>query len=79
MVVDALSRLSLGSLSHVDVKKRGLVKDIYRLANLGVRLLDFENGGVIVQEVVKPSLRAEVKKKKILDPILMQIKNDVGQ
>lgn len=48
MVVDALSRLSMGSLSHVDEEKQGLVKYIHHLANLRVCLLDSENGGMIM-------------------------------
>lgn len=39
------------------------MKDIYRLANLGVSLMDSEDRGVIVQEVVKSSLSAKVKEK----------------
>ena len=40
VVVDALSRLSVSSLSHVEEGMRNMVKDIHRLANLGVRLGD---------------------------------------
>lgn len=79
MVVDSLSRSSMGSLSHVDEEKWDLVKDIHCLANIGVCLLDFEDGCVFVKEVAKSSLSAEVKEKQMLDPILMQIKNDVGR
>ena len=79
VVPDALSRLSMGSLSHVEEGKKEMVKDIHRLANLGVRLLDFEDGGVIVHELAKSSLCAEVKEKQVEDPLLMQIKKDVGQ
>ena len=38
VVADALSRLSMGSLAHVDKERPELVKDIHRLANLGVYL-----------------------------------------
>lgn len=38
MVTDALNRLSMGSLSHIDEKKGDLVKDIHHLANLRVFL-----------------------------------------
>lgn len=41
--------------------------------------MDSKDGGVIVQEVVKSSLGAEVKEKQAMDPILMQINDDVGQ
>lgn len=49
MVVDSLSKLSLGSLCHMDEKKQGLVKDIYLLVNVGVHLLDSEDGYMIIQ------------------------------
>ena len=79
IVADALSRLSMGSLSHVEKGKEEMLKDIHRLANLGVRLLDSKDGGVIVHELAKSSLCAEVKEKQVEDPILMQIKKDMGQ
>ncbi|KAF3625254.1 hypothetical protein FXO37_30967 [Capsicum annuum] len=79
VVVDALRRLFMVRLSHVDKEKRGLVKDIQRLSNLGVHLLDSKDRRVVVQEVLKLSLSVEVKENQDLDPILMQIKNDVGR
>ena len=39
VLVDALSRLSMGSVAHVDEKRKDLVKDVHRLACLGVRLM----------------------------------------
>lgn len=79
VVADALSRLSMGSLSHVEGGKKGLVKDIHQLANLGVRLLDSDEGGVVVHEMAKSSLGAEVKEKQANDPTLMQIKEGVAK
>lgn len=55
------------------------MKNIHQLDNFGAHLLDYEDGGVKVQEVVKSSLGAEVKEKQVLDPILMWIKYDMGQ
>ena len=63
VVVDALSRLSMGSLAHVRESKRELVKDIHRLANLGVRLPDSKDGGVFVHQVSQSSLVVEIKEK----------------
>ena len=48
LVADALSRLSMGSVAHVD-EKNDLVKDVHRLARLGVRLMSISDSGVIVQ------------------------------
>ena len=78
VVDDVLSRLSMGSLAHVEEGKRELVKDVHHLANIEVCLLDFKNGGVMVQEVVRSSLGAEIKEKQVLDPVLMKIKSDVS-
>jgi len=79
VVDDALSRLSIGSLAYVDEDNQELVKDIHCLPNLGVLLLDSGNGGVFVQEVVKSSFVAEIKRKLVLDSTLMKIKRDVDQ
>ncbi|WMV33701.1 hypothetical protein MTR67_027086 [Solanum verrucosum] len=40
VVADALSRLSMGSVAHVDDESKELVRDVHRLARLGVRLVD---------------------------------------
>ena len=40
VVVDALTRLSMGSTSHVKEEKRELAKDVHGLAHLGLRLMD---------------------------------------
>ena len=55
MVVDARRRLSMGIFAHVDKEKLDLLKDIHRLENLGVHLLDSENGDMLVQEVFRSS------------------------
>ena len=36
VVADALSRLSMGSVAHVEEERKDLVKDVHRLACLGV-------------------------------------------
>jgi len=36
VVADALSRVSMGSVSHVEEEKRELARDVHRLARLGV-------------------------------------------
>ena len=77
VVADTLSRLSMVSLSHVEEGKKEMVKDIHRLTNLGVQLLNSEDREVVVHKVAKSSLCAEVKEKQVEDPILMQIKKDV--
>ncbi|KAH0667849.1 hypothetical protein KY285_029055 [Solanum tuberosum] len=59
VVVDALSKLSMGSVAHVEEEKKELAKDVHRLARLGVHFMDTSNGGVIVQNGSKYSLVVE--------------------
>jgi len=56
VVADALSRRSMGSLAHVDPEKRQLAREIHQLSSLGVRLVDSEDGGVVLQNTAKSSL-----------------------
>ena len=44
VVADALSSMIMGSTTHVKDEKKELVKDIHRLARLGVRLVDSTSG-----------------------------------
>ena len=46
VVADALSRLFMGSVAHVEEKRKELVKDFYRLARLGFRLMSISDSGV---------------------------------
>ncbi|KAH0686116.1 hypothetical protein KY284_016669 [Solanum tuberosum] len=49
VVADALSRLSMGRVAHVEKERNELAKDVHRLARLGVRLMSISNGGLTVQ------------------------------
>ena len=51
VVVDALSRLSTRSTTHVKEEKRELDKDVHRLARLRVRLMDTTERGIQVTTV----------------------------
>ena len=46
VVADALSRMTIGCVSHLEEEKKELVKDVHRLACLGVQLEDSPNGGL---------------------------------
>ena len=48
IVTDALSRLSMGSVALVEKEKKEYVRDVHRLAQLGVQLEDSTKGGVMV-------------------------------
>jgi len=49
VVADALSRLSMGSVAHVEEQRKELEKDVHILSRLGVRLMSISDCGVIVQ------------------------------
>ena len=68
VVADALSRMSMGSTAHVEDEKKELVKEVHRLARLGVRWVDSTSGGVSVHPSSESSLIVEVKKGQHLDP-----------
>ena len=40
VVVDCLSRMFMGCVSHVEEGKKDQVKDVHRLARLGVQFVD---------------------------------------
>ncbi|WMV08732.1 hypothetical protein MTR67_002117 [Solanum verrucosum] len=77
LVAASLSRLSMGSVSHIDDDKKELVRDVHRLARLGVQLVDSTKGGVMVHNGSKSSLVSDVKAKKCLDPTLVELKEVV--
>src|SRR5688572_31137563 len=72
VVADALSRLSMGSVSHVEEGKKELVKDVHILAHLGVRLVDANDGKVLITKGSQYFLVNDVKAKQGLDPKLVE-------
>ncbi|WMV58210.1 hypothetical protein MTR67_051595 [Solanum verrucosum] len=79
VVVDALSKLSIESLAHIEKERRELAKDVHRLARFGVCLLNISDDGVTVQNSSESSLVADVKKTQDSDSILLQLKGVVHQ
>ena len=77
VVEDALSPMTMGSVSHVGERKKDLVKDVHRLARLVVRLEDSPIGGFMVHHHSESSLVVKVKSKKHLDLSLMELKESV--
>ena len=77
MVADALSHMTMGSASHVEEAKKDLVKDVHRLACLGLRLEDSPNCGLMFHNNSESSLVFEVKYKQHLDKLLMELKVSV--
>ncbi|WMV45404.1 hypothetical protein MTR67_038789 [Solanum verrucosum] len=75
VVTVALSRLSMGSVAHIEEEKKELTKDVHRLARLGVRLMSILDGsGVTSQNGSESSLVVEVKEKQDSDLIFLQLK-----
>ena len=48
IVVDALSRMTLGSVSHIEQTNKDLVKDVHRFARFAVRLEGSPNDVLMV-------------------------------
>ena len=53
VVADALNRMTMGSVSHIYEAKIDLVKNVHKLARLGVRFEGSLNGGVMVHQISK--------------------------
>ena len=77
VVADSLIRMTMGCVSHVEKSQKDLVKDVQRLARLGVRLEDSPNGGFMIHLNSDSYLVVEVKSKKLLDQPLMELKESV--
>ena len=77
IVADALSKLSMSSVFHVEDCKKKLVQEIHQFARLGIRLVDSSEGRVCVQSSSELSLLFEVKEKQDRDPSLVKIKESV--
>ena len=48
VVSAALRILSIGSVANVEEEKKKLVKDVHKLARLGVHIMSISNSGVTV-------------------------------
>lgn len=73
MEANALSRMSMGSVNHIEEGKKELVKDVYHLAYLGVRLSGFDKSDILMQNRSKSSLIVDVKAKKDLYQTLVEL------
>ncbi|WMV08353.1 hypothetical protein MTR67_001738 [Solanum verrucosum] len=76
-VSNALSRLSMGSVAHIDDDKKEFDQDVHILARLDVRLVDSTKCGFMVHTGSKSSFVENVKPKQGLDPTLVELKEVV--
>lgn len=65
-MVNALRRLSIGSIPHIEDEKTKLAYEVHRLARLRFWLVELTEGSILVQNGSKSSLVAKVKKIKIV-------------
>ncbi|KAJ8763851.1 hypothetical protein K2173_003633 [Erythroxylum novogranatense] len=61
VMVDALSRKSMGSLYHIPMQKKELVKDLTGLFNMGLHLEVSDSQVLLAQFQMKPNLIDEIK------------------
>lgn len=77
VVADALRLMSMGSIAHVEDDKKELVCDVHRLSKLGTQLVYSPKGGSMVQRSSVFFLVVDVKDRKHLDPILIELNHSV--
>ncbi|KAH0695924.1 hypothetical protein KY289_013406 [Solanum tuberosum] len=68
---------NMETLSPWEDEKKELVRDVHRLARLGVQLVDSTKGRFIVHHSSESSFVVDVKSKQHLDPILMELKESI--
>ena len=71
---DALRKLSMGNVSHVDEESKELVRDVHRLARLGVRLMTISPSGLTTHNEEESSFIVDGKEKQDSHPILLELK-----
>ena len=77
IVGDALSRMTMGSVYHLDDTKKDLEREVHRLSMLGVRLESSLYWGSIVHHNSESSLVVEVISIQHLDLSLKELKESV--
>ena len=77
VVADALSRLCKGSVSHVEEERKEIVKDVHRLARLGVCLISKLDSGATFKNGEESSLVVKVMENQDSDPILVELKGAI--
>jgi len=77
ILADALSRLSMGSVAHVDDDRKELARHVHRFARLSARLVDSAKGGVMVHKGSESFFATDVKAKQCLDSTLVELKEVV--
>ncbi|EOY08599.1 CCHC-type integrase [Theobroma cacao] len=61
MVADALSQKLMGSLAHISMDKRSLIREMHSLGDMGVHLEVSEANALLVHFRVRPILMDRIK------------------
>lgn len=77
VIADALSRKSMGSLAHIKVQKRLLVKELNELFNKGLQFEVSKSQILIAYFQVQHKLIDEIKAAQDRDPSLVRLKTEV--
>ena len=77
VVADDLSRLYMGSVTHVEEERKKLVNDVHRLTRFGVRLMSISESGIALQNRAESSLVVGVKEKQDSDSVLLELNDAV--
>ncbi|EOY08659.1 DNA/RNA polymerases superfamily protein [Theobroma cacao] len=76
VVADALSRKSMGSLAHISIGRRSLVKEIHSLGDIGVRLEVAETNALLAHFRVRPILMDRIKEAQSKDEFVIKALED---
>ena len=74
VVADSFSRLYMGRVVQIEEERKELVKDVHRLARLGVRIICISDNCVKVMNRTKSSLVVEVKENKTVIQFFLNIR-----
>ena len=77
VLANSLSRLSMGTVADVQEEKKELVKDVNRLAHLGVHLMIISYNGVTLDNGEESCFVVDVKENQDSEPILLELKGAV--
>lgn len=67
----------MDSTSHVEEGNKVLDKSLHKLTHLGVRVMDSNEGKVLLMNWVESSLVSEVKEKQDQDIVFLELKENV--
>ena len=77
MVADALSRKSMGSLTHITPMRRPLIVALHSLESSGVQLAMENTGRLLAQLHIGTSLTDRIKEEQDKDPKLQKLREEV--